>query len=176
MLFSVYLFFLSFWNVGIQSTCKEWVSHSNPKFLGTPMVLNHLYCLQYRIFTVAWRMRVTWSLLHTYCANSPHTHTHTHTQVFGAAPRGCRLSELQQTALTLYFDSNFSLTLYIPFIVFQCVNKPTRCNISYEWSLLSINWLYMFRTITSPSSGASSHKLCNALVCSCYQASLAASS
>ena len=30
----------------------------------------------------------------------------------------------------------------------------------------------MFRTITSPSSGASSHKLYNALVCSCYQASL----
>ena len=31
----------------------------------------------------------------------------------------------------------------------------------------------MFRTITSPSSGASSHKPYNALVCSCYQASLA---
>ena len=57
--------------------------------------------------------------------------------------------------------------------MFQCVDKPTRCNTSYEWSLLSINWLYMFRTITSPSSGASSHKLYNALVCSCYQASLA---
>ena len=39
--------------------------------------------------------------------------------------------------------------------------------------LLSINWLYMFLTITSPSSGASSHKLYNSLVCSCYQASLA---
>ena len=54
-----------------------------------------------------------------------------------------------------------------------CVDKPTRCNTSYEWPLLSINWLYMFRTITSPSSGASSHKLYNALVYSCYQASLA---
>ena len=32
------------------------------------------------------------------------------------------------------------------------VDKPTRCNTSYEWSLFSINWLYMFRTITSPSS------------------------
>ena len=31
----------------------------------------------------------------------------------------------------------------------------------------------MFRTVTSPPSGASSHKLYNALVCSCYQASLA---
>ena len=31
----------------------------------------------------------------------------------------------------------------------------------------------MFRTITSPSPGASSHKLYKALVCSCYQASLA---
>ena len=41
---------------------------------------------------------------------------------------------------------------------------PTRYNTSYEWSLLSIIWLYMFRTITSPSSGASSHKLYNALV------------
>ena len=44
----------------------------------------------------------------------------------------------------------------------QCVDKPTRCNTSYGWSLLSINWLYMFQTITSPSSGASSHKLYNA--------------
>ena len=41
----------------------------------------------------------------------------------------------------------------------KCVDKPTSCNPSYEWSLLSINWLYMFRTITSQSSGASSHKL-----------------
>ena len=31
----------------------------------------------------------------------------------------------------------------------------------------------MFRTITSPSSGASAHKLYDALVCSCYQASVA---
>ena len=31
----------------------------------------------------------------------------------------------------------------------------------------------MFRTITSPSSGASSHKLYNVLVRLCYQASLA---
>ena len=59
-------------------------------------------------------------------------------------------------------------TLYL-----QCVDKPTRCNTSYEWSLLSINRLHMFRTITSPSSGASSHKLYNVLVCSCYQVSLA---
>ena len=51
---------------------------------------------------------------------------------------------------------------------FPCADKPTRCNTSYEWSSLSINWLYMFRTIASPSSGASSHKLYNAL-----QASLA---
>ena len=49
----------------------------------------------------------------------------------------------------------------------QCVDKPTRCNNSYEWTLLFINWLYMFRTITSSSSGASSHILYNALVCSC---------
>ena len=56
--------------------------------------------------------------------------------------------------------------------MFQCVGKRTRCNTSYERSLLSINWLYMFRTITSPSSGTSSHKLYNALVCSCCQASL----
>ena len=49
----------------------------------------------------------------------------------------------------------------------QCVDKPTRCNTSYELSLFSIIWLYMFGTITSPSSGASSHKLYNALVCSC---------
>ena len=55
----------------------------------------------------------------------------------------------------------------VPYIMFQCVDKPTRCNTSYEWSLLSINWLYMFRTITSPSSGASSHKLYNALICPC---------
>ena len=54
----------------------------------------------------------------------------------------------------------------------QCVDKPTRCNTSYEWSLFSIMWLYIFRTITSPSTGASSRKLYNALVCSCYQASL----
>ena len=55
--------------------------------------------------------------------------------------------------------SIIDLPLYAPCIMFQCVDKPTRCNTSYEWSLLSINWLYMFRTITSPSSGASSHKL-----------------
>ena len=66
-----------------------------------------------------------------------------------------------------------NLTLYVPCIMFQCVDKPTRCSTSYEWSLLSINWLYTFQTITSPSSGASSHKLYNALVRSCYQASLA---
>ena len=34
----------------------------------------------------------------------------------------------------------------------HCVHKPTRCNTSYEWSVLFIIWLYMFRTITSPSS------------------------
>ena len=39
------------------------------------------------------------------------------------------------------------LTLYVPSIMFQCVDKPKRCNTSYEWSLLSINWLYMFRTV-----------------------------
>ena len=44
----------------------------------------------------------------------------------------------------------------------QCVYKPTRCNGSYEWSLFSIIWLYMFRTIASPSSGAPSNKPCNA--------------
>ena len=49
----------------------------------------------------------------------------------------------------------------------RCVDKPTRCNTSYEWSSLSIIWIYMSRTITSPSSVASSHKLYNALVCSC---------
>jgi hypothetical protein len=37
------------------------------------MVWNHLYCLKYWMLTVAWRMRVTWSLLHSYCANSPYT-------------------------------------------------------------------------------------------------------
>ena len=55
----------------------------------------------------------------------------------------------------------YFLTLYVPSIMFQCVDKPTRCNTSYEWSLLTINWLYMFRTITSPSPGASSHELYN---------------
>ena len=65
-----------------------------------------------------------------------------------------------------------NLTLYIPCIMFQCVDKPTRCNTSCEWSLLSIIWLYMFRTITNPSPGASSHKLYDELVCSCYQAGL----
>ena len=64
-------------------------------------------------------------------------------------------------------------TLYVPCIMFQCVDKPTRCNTSYDWSLLSIIWLYIFRTIASPSPGASSHKLYNSLVRSCYQASLA---
>ena len=54
-----------------------------------------------------------------------------------------------------------------------CLGKSTNCNTSYEWSLLFINWLYLFGTITSPSSGASSRKLYNALVCSCSQASLA---
>ena len=57
------------------------------------------------------------------------------------------------------------------YVVLECIDKPTRCNTSYEWSLLFINRLCMFRTITSPSSGASSHKLYNA-----SQTSLAASS
>ena len=48
-------------------------------------------------------------------------------------------------------------------IILQCVDKTTRCSTSYEWSLLSTIWLCMFRTITSPSSGASSHKLYDAL-------------
>ena len=65
------------------------------------------------------------------------------------------------------------LMLYVSCIMLQYVDKLTRCNTSYEWSLLFIIWLYMFRTITSPSSGASSRKLYNALVCSCHQASLA---
>ena len=52
-------------------------------------------------------------------------------------------------------------------LVCYCVDKPTRCNTSYEWSLFSIIWLYMFRTIANPSSEASSLKLYNALVCSC---------
>ena len=60
----------------------------------------------------------------------------------------------------------FNLTLYVPCIILQCVDKPTRCNTSYKWSLFFIIWLYMFRIITSPSSGASSHKLYNVLVCS----------
>ena len=47
--------------------------------------------------------------------------------------------------------------------MFQRTDKPTICNTSYERSLLFINWLYMFRTITSPSSGASSHKLAQQL-------------
>ena len=59
------------------------------------------------------------------------------------------------------------LTLYVPWIMFRCVDKPTRCSASYERTLLSTDWPYMFWTITSPSSGASSHKLFNALVCSC---------
>ena len=67
-----------------------------------------------------------------------------------------------------WMKSNFHnsfLKLYVPCIMFQCVDKPTRCNTSYEWSLLSIIWLYLYRTINSPSSGASSHKLYNALIC-----------
>ena len=59
-----------------------------------------------------------------------------------------------------------TLSYYVQCIILQSIDKPTRCNTSYEWSLFSIIWLYMFRTTTSPSSGASSHKLCNALVCS----------
>ena len=60
------------------------------------------------------------------------------------------------------------LTLYVPYIILKCVDKPTRCSTSYEWSLFSIIWLYMFRTITSPSSGASSHKLYNPFGTSWY--------
>ena len=56
----------------------------------------------------------------------------------------------------------------------QCVDKSTKCTNSYKQSLLFIIWLYMFRTITSPSPGASSDKPYNSLVCSCYQASLTA--
>ena len=82
--------------------------------------------------------------------------------------RHCSVFLTQQRNMTAEF-----LTLYVPCIMFQCVDKPTRCNTSYEWSLLFIIWLYMFRIITSSSSGASSHELYNVLVCSCYQASLA---
>ena len=82
--------------------------------------------------------------------------------------------EYRTTLRNLPFKTlRINLTLSVPCIILQCVNKPTRCNTSYEWSLFFIIWLYMFRTITSPSSGASSHKPYNALVCSCYQACLA---
>ena len=69
--------------------------------------------------------------------------------------------------------NTLSLTLYVPCIILQCVDKPTKCTDSNEWSLFLIIWLYMFRTVTSLSSGASSHKPYNALVRSCYQAGLA---
>ena len=65
------------------------------------------------------------------------------------------------------FIKTDNLTLYVPCIILQSVDKPTRCNTSYEWSLFCIIWLYLFWTITSPSSGASFHKLYNALVRSC---------
>ena len=53
------------------------------------------------------------------------------------------------TYLCVSYDSHMierlpkSLTLCEPCITFQCVDKPTRCNTSYEWSLLSVNWLYI---------------------------------
>ena len=71
-------------------------------------------------------------------------------------------------------SQTFNLTLSVPWIILRCVDKATRYNTSYEWSLFATIWLYMFRTVTSSSSGASSHKVYNALVHSCYQASLAA--
>ena len=61
--------------------------------------------------------------------------------------------------------TNLSNTNMPQYIIIGCLDKPTRCNTSYAWSLLSINWIYIFRTITSPSSGASSHELYKALVC-----------
>ena len=88
----------------------------------------------------------------------------------------CNLYNIEDnTEISAHFQGRVyvNLLLYVPWNMFQCVDKPTRCNTSYEWSLLSIIWLYMFRTITSPPSGDSSHKLYDALVCSCYQASLA---
>ena len=85
----------------------------------------------------------------------------------------CGIFIHQRTWATVRRATPISLTVYVPCVMFQCVDKPKRRNTSYEWSLLSINWLYMFRTITSPLSGASSHKLYNTLVCSCYPARLA---
>ena len=81
----------------------------------------------------------------------------------------CCVAEQKAYHIYIFYNFIYNLTLYIPCIMFQCVDKPTRCNTSYEWSLLSINWLCMFRTVTSPSSRASSHKMCKALVRSCRQ-------
>ena len=52
-----------------------------------------------------------------------------------------------------------NLTLYAPCVILQCVDKPTRCTNSYKCSLFLFVLLYVFRTITSPSSGAPSSKL-----------------
>ena len=67
----------------------------------------------------------------------------------------------------------FFWTLYAPCIVLQCVDKPTRCTDSYKLSLFINVWLYMFRTITCPSSGTPYSKLYHAFG-TIVQASLAA--
>ena len=72
-----------------------------------------------------------------------------------------------------YGNIDFNLTLYVPCIILQCVDKQTRFTNYYKLYLFFIVWLYMFRTITSPLSGASSSKLYNTSVCSCYQESVA---
>ena len=64
-------------------------------------------------------------------------------QIWSYVVHRCRKTSKNVTA---------SLKLHLKVFYSQCVDKPTRCNTSYEWSLLSINWLYMFRTITSPPS------------------------
>ena len=85
---------------------------------------------------------------------------------FGGWKRVYRHNKLASLVCNLFFLKKKCVRISAVWI---CVDKPTRCNTSYEWSLLFIIWLCMFRTITSPSSGASSHRLYNELVCTSTQ-------
>ena len=43
------------------------------------------------------------------------------------------------TVMNVSVWAAINLTLYVLCVVFKCVDKPTRYNVSYEWSSLSIN-------------------------------------
>ena len=69
------------------------------------------------------------------------------TQTFGVKMKNVALGEIFLLTVSLYKRFIVFVTLYVPCIMFQCVDKPTRCKnadglfaVSYEFRLLQVKW------------------------------------